>query len=125
MFPATSGRAQADASRFSELRAGIDHDIRLQSDFPYFAEQKLVIRNKAGQLVLFKLNCVQLRLWAKMQEQMKRKGRVRLAITKMRQGGLSTMCAAIAVWQMVTQGGTRCMCMGHRDDGASHMSCPR
>jgi hypothetical protein len=103
------------------LLSDIDHQQRLATDFPYYAEQKLVLRNKAGALVPFKLNSVQLKLWATIQDQMRRKGRCRLAITKMRQGGLSSMCAGLIVWMMDTQAGTRGLCMGHRDDSASHI----
>jgi hypothetical protein len=103
------------------LLSDIDHAQRMATDFPYYAEQKLVIRNKAGVLVPFKLNSVQLKLWATIQDQMRRKGRCRLAITKMRQGGLSTMCAGLIVWMMDTQAGTRGLAMGHRDDSASHI----
>jgi hypothetical protein len=105
----------------AELRNEGERATRLATDFPYYAEQKLVIRNKAGVLVPFKLNSVQLKLWATIQDQMRRKGRCRLAITKMRQGGLSTMCAGLIVWMMDTQAGTRGLCMGHRDDSASHI----
>jgi hypothetical protein len=103
------------------LLSDIDHQQRLATDFPYYAEQKLILRNKAGALIPFKLNSVQLKLWATIQDQMRRKGRCRLAITKMRQGGLSTMCAGLIVWMMDTQAGTRGLCMGHRDDSASHI----
>jgi hypothetical protein len=103
------------------LLSDIDHAARMASDFPYYTEHKLVIRNKAGALVPFKLNSVQLKLWATIQDQMRRKGRCRIAITKMRQGGLSTMCAGLIVWMMDTQAGTRGLCMGHRDDSASHI----
>lgn len=99
----------------------IAHAERMATDFPYYAEHKLILRNKAGALVPFKLNSVQLKLWATIQDQMRRKGRCRLAITKMRQGGLSTMCAGLIVWMMDTQAGTRGLCMGHRDDSASHI----
>jgi hypothetical protein len=108
-------------SWIADLRTEGEHAARMATDFPYYAEHKLVIRNKAGALVQFKLNSVQLKLWATIQDQMRRKGRVRLAITKMRQGGLSTMCAGLIVWMMDTQAGTRGLCMGHRDDSASHI----
>jgi hypothetical protein len=103
------------------LLSDLDHQQRLATDFPYFAEQKLVLRNKGGALVPFKLNSVQMAVWATIQDQMRRKGRCRLAVTKMRQGGLSTMCAGLIVWMMDTQAGTRGLCMGHRDDSASHI----
>jgi hypothetical protein len=105
----------------TQLRLEGEHATRLATDFPFFAESKLVLRNKSAALVPFKLNSVQLALWATMQDQMRRKGRCRLAITKMRQGGLSTFCAGLTVWMMVTQAGTRGLCMGHRDDSASHI----
>lgn len=105
----------------NDLRQEGERVTRLATDFPYYAEHKLVIRNKAGALVPFKLNSVQLKLWAAIQDQMRRKGRCRLAVTKMRQGGLSTMCAGLITWMMDTQAGTRGMVMGHRDDSASHI----
>lgn len=108
-------------SGWEKLIGAVDHEERLASDFPYYAAHRLKIRNKAGQLVPFILNGVQLALWDKIQDQIKRKGKARLAITKMRQGGLSTMCAGLTVWMMDTQPGTQGMCMGHRDDSASHV----
>jgi hypothetical protein len=105
----------------SALKSEGEHATRLVVDFPYFAEQKLVLRDKAGVLVPFKLNSVQLALWKTIQERMSKTGSAKVAAVKARQQGLSSMCAGLAVWRMMTQPGTQGLIMGHRDDSASHV----
>lgn len=66
---------------------------RLTNDFIYFAHNCLKIKDKAGRVVPFDLNKVQLYIHQKVEEQRKLTGRVRVLIPKARQGGISTYVA--------------------------------
>lgn len=66
---------------------------RLTNDFIYFAKNCLKIKNKAGKIVPFELNKVQLYIHNQVEAQRKKTGRVRALIPKARQGGISTYVA--------------------------------
>jgi hypothetical protein len=78
---------------WKDITAALDHTERLQSDLPYFAEQTLKIRPKAGGLVPFKFNPVQLKLHEIIEEQRAKTGMVRIVVLKARQEGVSTYVA--------------------------------
>lgn len=63
---------------------------RLQSDYPYFASKALKVKAKSGSMVPFNFNEPQNYLHAKIEDQKKRTGRVRVIILKARQEGCST-----------------------------------
>jgi hypothetical protein len=75
------------------IRGDIEHAERIQSDLPYFAEQMLKIRPKAGGLVPFKFNPVQQKLHSIIEEQRAKTGMVRIVVLKARQEGVSTYVA--------------------------------
>lgn len=65
------------------------HD-KLNTDFPFFAEKALVIRDKAGNIVPFILNKAQRHVHRMLEEQKRRIGKVRAVVVKGRQEGVST-----------------------------------
>jgi hypothetical protein len=75
------------------IRADLTHTERLEKDLPYFAEHCLKIRPKQGGLIPFKLNPVQRKLHAIIEEQRAKTGMVRICVLKARQEGVSTYVA--------------------------------
>lgn len=70
------------------------HD-RLDTDLEYFAERApLLIKDKEGNLVPFRFNKAQRYIHSKLEEQLKKTGRVRACILKGRQQGCSTYVSA-------------------------------
>lgn len=94
---------------------------RLKYDFPYFAKHNLKIRNKAGQLVPFELNKAQLYLQSRVDDQLKRTGRIRLAILKGRQQGLSTFIGGYLYHRTVALRGLLTFIFAHDADGSSSL----
>src|SRR5690242_37467 len=78
---------------WSDIRAELDHQDRLDNDLEYFAEHYLKIRPKAGGLVPFLFNPVQKKLHAIIEEQRAQTGQVRIVVLKARQEGVSTYVA--------------------------------
>jgi hypothetical protein len=69
--------------------------IRLRDDFAFWAEKCAKVKDKdKDEVVPFRLNHVQRRLLALMNEQMRLTGRVRIVILKARQQGASTFASA-------------------------------
>lgn len=85
--------AKADPKLIEQLR-------RLKSDFPYFCEKVLTVRNKDTKIVPFVLNRAQLKLHERVEEMKKRTGKVRAIIVKGRQVGGSTYVQARYYHQM-------------------------
>lgn len=63
---------------------------RCSTDFRYYASQYLKIKDKQGRIIPFVLNSAQVLAHEACEEQLKRRGRVRLIVVKGRQQGLST-----------------------------------
>lgn len=94
---------------------------RLKYDFPYFAKHNLKIRNKAGSLVPFELNKAQLYLQSRVDDQLKRTGRIRLAILKGRQQGLSTFIGGYLYHRTVALRGLLTFIFAHDADGSGSL----
>lgn len=73
---------------------------RLNDDFPYFARNFLKIRTKSGEVLPFVLNRAQVRLHEILEEQRRRRGRVRAVILKGRQMGSSTYIQGRYFWRI-------------------------
>lgn len=78
---------------------------RLNSDFPYFARVFLKVRTKGGEIVPFELNRAQRRLHECLEEQDRTAGRVRAAILKGRQMGISTYIQGRYYWKIWRKAG--------------------
>lgn len=81
-----------------------------------FIQQFLKIRDKDGNVIPFRLNKPQLRLYAVIREQWKAGKPVRIIILKARQMGFSTLVEGIIFWLAVTAFQTECMIVAHTDD---------
>lgn len=94
---------------------------RIQSDFPYFAEKQLKIRDKTGALISFKLNKAQQYVHKRVQEQIEKTGRIRLAVLKGRQQGLSTYIGGYLYHRTITHPGALTFIFAHDADGSSSL----
>lgn len=95
---------------------------RLRTDFAFFASKCLYIRTKSGAIIPFKLNRSQLFLHERIEDQRKRKGRVRAIIVKGRQGGSSTYIEGRYFWRVWrTTKALRAYILTHHDDATSNL----
>jgi hypothetical protein len=90
-----------------------NHASRLRTDLEYFAANCLKIRTKAGTLEPLIFNAAQRRLNEISEEQLKRKGRIRLVILKARQTGISTWISAKLFHTIINSPGVRAMLITH------------
>lgn len=89
--------------------------------FPFFAETQLKIRDKAGHLIGFKLNKAQLHIQSRVDEQIKKSGKVRLAVLKGRQQGLSTYIGGFLYHRTIANPGTLTFIFAHDADGSQSL----
>jgi hypothetical protein len=97
----------------NDLKDAGDHAVRLDTDLPYFAEQLLKIRPKAGALAPFVLNAAQIELHRRLEEQKAKTGRVRAIVLKARQMGISTYVAARFYKATISNPGLRTGIIAH------------
>lgn len=97
----------------------LGHLDRVTRDLPYFAETCLRIRAKTGAILPLVFNEAQLLLHARLQDQLKRKGRVRAIVVKGRQQGCSTYVGARFFHRAVFGFGQRVAVMTHLDDSTA------
>lgn len=72
--------------------------LKLRDDFLYYSSRCLVINTKNGTTEKFKLNKAQQYVHSKLEDQLKRTGRVRALILKGRQQGISTYIQGRFLW---------------------------
>lgn len=100
---------------------------RLKDDFPHYAERCLWIRPKKAEggddqgLIRFRLNAVQRRLHALIEDQRARTGRVRILVLKARQPGVSTYVAGRFFSKVTHHGGLRVFILTHRDSATNNL----
>lgn len=94
---------------------------RIGSDFPYFAEQQLKIRDKSGKLIPFKLNKAQQYIQKCVDDQLKSNGKIRLAVLKGRQQGLSTFIGGYLYHRTLNNPGTLTFIFAHDSDGSQSL----
>lgn len=94
---------------------------KCKNDFEYFAKNQLVIRSKDGQLIPFKFNKAQHYLKSRIEDQQKRSGKIRLAVLKGRQQGLSTFIGGYLYHRTLTRKGTLTFIFAHDSDGSSSL----
>ena len=105
----------------NELREAGDHAVRLDTDLPYFAEQLLKIRPKAGSLTPFRFNPAQQELHRVIEEQKAKTGRVRVIVLKARQLGVSTYVAARFYHKTISNAGLRTIIIGHEKRASTNL----
>ncbi len=94
---------------------------KLRSDFVVFAERCLKIKTKSAKIQPFKLNRAQLYAHEQMQDQLSRTGKIRKAILKGRQQGLSTYTEGRAYWEVTGSKGKRAYILTHEAEATSQL----
>lgn len=98
---------------------------RLKDDLSHYAQKCLKVRTKAGPLVSLKFNRVQLYLHNKLEDQIRRTGRVRVLVLKFRQPGISTYIGARYYQKSTHRKGCRVFILTHEQsatDGLFEMA---
>ncbi len=98
-----------------------EHAARLRNDLEYFAQHCLKLRPKAGPLEPFIFNAAQRKLHAAIEGQRAKTGRVRVAILKARQLGVSTYVAARLFKRTIFNPGLRTIIIGHEKRASSNL----
>lgn len=93
----------------------------LLTDLPLYAENQLMIKPKEGPLIPFKMNRAQHYLHERLEEQLKRTGRVRAIILKGRQQGCSTYVAARFYHKTVTRTAMLTFIFAHDREASSSL----
>lgn len=86
-----------------------------------FIEEYLKIKTKTGQLVNFKLNQPQLKLYEAIKKQAENNQPIRLIILKARQMGFSTLTEAIGFTNAVTNPNYRFNIIAHKDESTNNL----
>lgn len=86
---------------------------RLRDDFAYYAPRCLQIITKEGKAAQFVLNTAQQFIHARLEDQLRRKGRVRALIIKGRQQGVSTYIQARYLWKTTHRKGVKAFILTH------------
>ncbi|MCH7928913.1 MAG: hypothetical protein IIA01_00210 [Proteobacteria bacterium] len=94
---------------------------RLKDDFPHYAEKCLKIRPKAGGLIPFKLNRVQLHIHEALERQLAETGKVRALILKARQPGCSTLVEGRYYHKVVHRHGVRAFILTHKQEASDNL----
>ena len=94
---------------------------RLKEDFTFFAKHQLKIRAKDGKVIPFTLNKAQQYLLGRVNDQLARTGKIRLAILKGRQQGLSTFIGGYLYHRTITNRGLLTFIFAHDADGSSSL----
>jgi hypothetical protein len=97
---------------------------RLKEDFAHYASRCLRIRPKEivqGELPKFQLNEAQLYLHQKLEEQLRRTGRIRALVLKGRQMGCSTYTEGRFYWRVSHQRGALAYILTHEDPATRNL----
>jgi hypothetical protein len=91
------------------------------SDYPFYASRCLKIRTKEGSLEPFVLNKAQKYFHARVEEQKKQTGRVRVIILKGRQQGCSTYIEGRGYWLVTQSFGMRAFILTHEEEATNNL----
>lgn len=94
---------------------------RARADLGYYCEHFLRIKDKRGEIVPLLLNDAQRIVHDKIEDQLKRKGRVRVIIVKGRQQGISTYCQARIRWLMKHRPGLKAYTIAHEQASTDNL----
>ena len=87
---------------------------RLKDDFVHYAEKNLKIRTKSAKVEPFVLNKAQKHIHERVEEQLKKTGKVRALILKGRQQGCSTYVSGRCYWRTTHTKGIRSFILTQR-----------
>jgi hypothetical protein len=104
-----------------EISEHLDHSERLKADLPYFAEQLLKLRPKAGGLAPFVFNAAQLELHKRLEDQKATTGKVRAVVLKARQMGISTYIAGRFYKRTIQNPGLRTIIIAHEKPASNNL----
>jgi hypothetical protein len=90
--------------------------LAFAKDYPFYSEKILKVLAKGGGLVPFKLNKAQLHIHSLLEEQKRRRGKVRALVLKARQQGCSTYTAGRYYWNVTHRGGVNAFILSHAMD---------
>jgi hypothetical protein len=91
---------------------------RLKDDFEHYASRCLRIRTKSGNVLPFRLNQAQRFIQGRLEEQIRKTGRVRAIILKGRQQGCSTYVEGRYYWKTTHRRGVRTYILAHEEEKA-------
>jgi hypothetical protein len=94
---------------------------RLKTDYLFFAERCLKVRDKRGELVPFVLNNLQLEFHERIEKQNSDKGWVRAIALKGRQFGISTYIQGRYFWKIVFGEGIQATILTHEDKATKNL----
>lgn len=94
---------------------------RIVADFEFFAKTQLKIRDKTGSLIPFVFNKAQRYIHERANRQLKERGKIRLAVLKGRQQGLSTFIGGFLYHRTITHPGALTFIFAHDADGSSSL----
>ena len=112
----------------------IQKRLNLQRDFPFYAQNCLLIRTKEGTVDPLILNEAQLYIHKRLEEQRAKTGKVRAIILKGRQQGCSTYVEGRFYWRATHRTGVRAFILAHESESTSalfemakryHDNCPK
>lgn len=95
--------------------------LKFRTDFEHYAPRALKIRTKKGTIVPFALNRAQLFIHAKLEEQLKRTGKVRAILLKGRQQGASTYIGGRYYWKTSGEFGKQTFILTHEQDATDNL----
>ena len=95
--------------------------IKLAKDFPFFAKHALRIRTKEGAIEPFVMNRAQQYIHQRLEEQLKRIGRVRALILKGRQQGCSTYVEGRFYHKTIQRRGLRTFILTHEQTATGNL----
>ncbi len=98
-----------------------DKVIKVLKDLPLFAKNFLKITDKDGNIINFEFNRAQRYVHDRVEDQIKRIGRVRLLILKGRQQGISTYISARFFHRVVTSKGIQAFILTHMGDATKSL----
>ncbi|WP_066018344.1 hypothetical protein [Endozoicomonas atrinae] len=113
--------AGSKGQRSRQRRRGLTGREKLLFDFRYFASLCLKIRTKSAKVVPLKLNAAQKYLHKRINQQLKRTGKVRIVVLKGRQQGCSTYTEARFYWKVSNQKGLRAYILTHEADATANL----
>lgn len=98
-------------------------DSKLDSirDFTKFAPRFLIVRAKAGGVIPFSLNRAQLYVHERLEAQRRETGKVRAAILKGRQQGMSTLIQARYFHKVITRRGIKAFILTHEAEATKNL----
>jgi hypothetical protein len=95
-------------------------ELRLLNEIRYI-EKFLKIKTKKGNIIPFRLNAAQLKLYDIIKAEKKAGKPVRIIILKARQLGFSTLCEALLFHSSATRDGINSIVVAHREDSTANL----